>query len=203
VASVHAEPGESAKRQVRTRMLAARRERTDEEQGLAAELIAQRVVDLVEAQGARTVCAYISLAGEPGTWPLIRRLHSSQVRILLPVMRPDFDLDWAEYSPGEFRPGPRGMTEPNGPPLGVTGIQSADLIVCPGVAGSRVTGARLGRGGGSYDRALARALPNSLRCLLLYEDEVVDEVPTLNHDEYVDVIVTPDATLRVSAARRG
>jgi 5-formyltetrahydrofolate cyclo-ligase len=72
--------------------------------------------------------------------------------------------------------------------------------VCPGVAGSRA-GDRLGRGGGSYDRALARSAPTTLRCLLLYDDEVVDAVPTDAHDERVDVLVTPTRTLWTSAGR--
>jgi 5-formyltetrahydrofolate cyclo-ligase len=66
-------------------------------------------------------------------------------------------------------------------------------------------GRRLGRGGGSCDRSLARlrgARPGEpgvageaarpvLICAVVYHDEVLDEVPTDNHDQPVDAVLTP------------
>jgi 5-formyltetrahydrofolate cyclo-ligase len=65
-------------------------------------------------------------------------------------------------------------------------------MVCPGLAADR-SGGRLGRGGGSYDRALART--RARRVLLLHDGEVLDSVPAQPHDQPVDVIVTPTRTL--------
>ena len=146
------------------------------------------------------MAAYISLADEPGTAPLIERLYASGVPVMLPVLLPDLDLDWAYHRPDHCRPGRFGLVEPSSPRLGVDALRDADLIVCPGVAGSP-TGVRLGRGGGSYDRALARSRPTSLRCLLLYDDEILADVPTDVHDQRVDVIVTPGRILWTSAGR--
>ena len=78
----------------------------------------------------------------------------------------------------------------------VDAVAEADVVVCPGVAADRA-GARLGRGGGSYDRALARTGPEALRCLLLHEGEIVDALPVEPHDQRVHVVVTPAETLRV------
>ena len=93
-------------------------------------------------------------AAEPGTGLLLDALHAAGKRVLLPVLRADNDLDWAVYT-GELVPASRGLLEPAGPLLGVTAIADADVVLVPGLAAS-AGGNRLGRGGGSYDRALAR-----------------------------------------------
>jgi 5-formyltetrahydrofolate cyclo-ligase len=193
-------PVAAAKHDVRSAALLARRARDAEEVRLAADRLAERVGVLVAEHDVRCVSAYVSLDGEPGTSPLLERLHRAGVDILLPVLLPDRDLDWAPYRAEALEPGPLGLIQPTTARLGVDALQMADLVICPGVAGS-VSGERLGRGGGSYDRALARSRATSPRCLLLYDDEVLDAVPADTHDEPVDVLVTPTRTLWTSAGR--
>jgi 5-formyltetrahydrofolate cyclo-ligase len=185
---------------LRTRVLAARRKHDPETRHMAAERLADNVLTLIADLGVGCLSTYASLDDEPGTRPLVQRLHATAVPVLLPILLPDRDLDWAYYRPDDWRPGPFGLVEPASPPLGVDAVRNADVIVCPGVAGSG-DGGRLGRGGGSYDRALARARPSTLRCLLLYDDEVVGRVPMDAHDQRVDVLVTPTRTIRTSAGR--
>ena len=55
---------------------------------------------------------------------------------------------------------------------------------------------RLGRGGGSYDRALGRVPVGTFVCTLLYGDEIVDRVPADVHDRPVTAAVTPDGITR-------
>jgi 5-formyltetrahydrofolate cyclo-ligase len=193
-------PQATAKAALRTQVLAARREHDAETRHLDAERLADNVLALIADLDVSCLSTYASLDDEPGTRPLVRQLHATAIPVLLPVLLPDRDLDWAYYRPDAWRLGRFGLVEPASPPLGVDALGSADVIVCPGVAGS-MDGGRLGRGGGSYDRALARARPSALRCLLLYDDEVVDAVPMETHDQYVDVIVTPTRILRTSAGR--
>lgn len=69
-------------------------------------------------------------------------------------------------------------------------VASADVVLVPAVAVDR-TGVRLGRGGGSYDRALARVGPAILTAALLYDGELVDSVPAEPHDQRVRAVVTP------------
>lgn len=195
------DPVAAAKRQIRQAVTAARSLVDVEEQSAGADRLAANVVALTDAVGARVVCAYVSMAGEPGSRPLIELLHARGVRVLLPLLLPDLALDWAAYSPGVWRRGRFGIVEPTSPALGVDAVAEAEVVICPGVAGSP-SGARLGRGGGSYDRALGRSSPACLRCLLLYDHEVLADVPTEGHDQRVDVIVTPASVVWTSARRR-
>lgn len=162
--------------------------------------LADQMAVLIGQASASTVAAYLSVGAEPETAPLIERLHAQGITVLLPLVDAGRELDWAAFAPGEIRPGRFGLVEPAGASLGVSAIAAAEVICCPGLAGS-IEGHRLGKGGGFYDRALARAQPGALRCLLLYDDEVLAAVPSDPYDQPVDVLVTPTRTITTSASR--
>lgn len=61
-------------------------------------------------------------------------------------------------------------------------------------------GRRLGRGGGSYDRALARVPVGTFVCTLLYDGELLDRVPAEPHDRTVTAVVTPGGLTRLGPA---
>jgi 5-formyltetrahydrofolate cyclo-ligase len=56
-------------------------------------------------------------------------------------------------------------------------------------------GTRLGRGGGSYDRALARVPAATPVVALLYEDELLETVPAEPHDRRVSAAVLPSGVV--------
>lgn len=165
-----------------------------------AEAIADHLLAVPEVRRAATVAAYISLGSEPGTGPLIEHLHALGRRVILPVLLQDNDLDWAVYEGADrLVPASRGLLEPAGPRLGRDAVATADVVLCPGLAVDR-RGRRLGRGGGSYDRALGRVPVGTFVCTLLYAEELVDEVPTEDHDRQVSAVVTPDGLTRIRPA---
>ena len=87
---------------------------------------------------AGTVAAYMSVGTEPDTRGLIYALWKRGTYVLLPLLRADYDLDWASYEgPDSLAPGPRGLLEPTEPPRGVTAITSADLVIVPALAVDR------------------------------------------------------------------
>src|SRR5256885_3831122 len=135
------------------------------------------VLALPQAQMAGTVAAYHSLPSEPDTHGLIYGMWKRGSYVLLPLLRADDDLDWASYEgPESMREGPRGLTEPSEPPRGLDAIARADLVLVPALAVDR-RGYRLGRGGGSFDRALARVGPLVPTVALLFDGELLDEIP--------------------------
>ena len=176
---------------LRDQLLSGRRRHSLLEVGEYAAAIAEHLLGTPALRRAATVAAYISIGAEPGTGPLIERLDALGRRVILPVMLPDHDLDWAVYTgPADLMPAGRGLLEPPGPRLGVDAVATADVVLTPGVAVDR-TGMRLGRGGGSYDRALGRVPVGTFVCTLLYDGEIVDRVPADVHDRPVTAAVTP------------
>ena len=132
----------------------------------------------------------MSVGSEPGTGLLLDALVAAGTRVLLPVLLADNDLDWAPYAgPESITKAVRGLLEPTGARLGVDAVRTADVVLVPGLAVSPA-GDRLGRGGGSYDRALARVAPGTPVAVVLYDDEVGLAVPTDPHDVRVGFALT-------------
>ncbi|MEU4427023.1 5-formyltetrahydrofolate cyclo-ligase [Actinoplanes sp. NPDC024001] len=214
---------------LRARLLTARRSLSAPARAAAAAKIQDQTLDLVRRKAPRTLAAYVPIGAEPGgpNLPLLLAAALPEgSRLLLPVLLPDNDLDWAAFTlpsptavppsptsadsvrprseassaagtsraqhafPG-LRSGPRGLLEPNGPRLGVDAIREADLVLVPALAVGR-DGTRMGRGGGSYDRALARLpTPGPLIVALLHDGEDIEVVPTDPHDRRVHAVITP------------
>jgi 5-formyltetrahydrofolate cyclo-ligase len=165
-----------------------------------AAALAARAMVVPEVANAATIAAYVSVGREPGTGSLLDALVERGQRVLLPVLRRDGDLDWCRFTDStSLAPAARGLLEPVGSRLGTEAIGQADVVLCPGLAVDR-RGRRLGRGGGSYDKALARVVRPTWTAVLLYDDEVVDHVPVDLHDKRVDAAITPGRLLRFSAA---
>lgn len=155
-----------------------------------ARLVASFLLAAPEVRRAASVACYVSVGREPGTGPLLDGLLASGKRVILPLLLADNDLDWAVYEgPSSLVPAPRGLLEPAAPPLGVDAVATADVVVVPGLAvDSR--GMRLGRGGGSYDRALGRVPVGTFTCVVLNASEVLDDVPAEPHDRPVGAAAT-------------
>jgi 5-formyltetrahydrofolate cyclo-ligase len=174
------------------RTLAGRRQETNDiERHASGRSLRDAVLSMPEIQMAGTVAAYMSVGTEPETGGLIFALWKRGTYVLLPLLRPDYDLDWASYEgPDSLTAGPHGLLQPAEPPRGVQAVTSADLVIVPALAVDRA-GRRLGRGGGSYDRALARVGAAVPTVALIYDDELLDEVPAGPHDQPVRMVARP------------
>nr|WP_189414651.1 5-formyltetrahydrofolate cyclo-ligase [Streptomyces griseoviridis] len=198
---------QSDKRTLRREVLEMRSRLTPDDLRGAAAALAAQALGLPELARARTVAAYVSVGAEPGTGALLDALCARGVRVLLPALLPDGDLDWGAYtgaaggegSLARVRHGGRmELLEPAGERLGRDAVTEADVVLLPGLAVDG-RGLRLGRGGGSYDRVLARLERAGARpalVALLYAGEVVDRVPAEPHDRPVDAVVTPEGVRR-------
>lgn len=169
----------------------------------AASALAGWALELPELAHARTVAAYVSVGCEPGTLALLDALRARGVHVLLPVLLPDNDLDWGAYAGADslarIQHGRKmALFEPAGERLGPDAVTAADVVLLPGLAVD-ARGMRLGRGGGSYDRVLARlerAGAHPALVVLLYDSEVVERVPEEAHDRPVHAVVTPSGVHR-------
>ncbi len=182
---------QAAKTALRRRLVAARGLLTDLQRAEAGRQLRDAVLALPETQMAGTAAAYYSIGTEPDTRGLVYALWKRGTYVLLPLLLPGGDLDWACYEgPDSLAAGPRGLLEPAQPPRGPSAVASADLVIVPALAVDR-RGRRLGRGGGSYDRALARVGGPVPTIALLYDDELLDQVPAGPHDLPVRLVARP------------
>ncbi len=187
------EPARTAvsKRALRKEIIAARRSMGGEARTAAATAVTEALLAHPWLTEATTVAAYVSIGTEPDTRALLERLRRRSVTVLLPVLLADADLDWASYEgPASLEPGAGGLPEPAGTRLGVHAIRGVDVAVVPALAVDQ-RGVRLGRGGGSYDRVLARFSGGTRTAVPLYEGELVAAVPAEPHDRRVRAVVTP------------
>ncbi|MFD9464321.1 5-formyltetrahydrofolate cyclo-ligase [Streptomyces sp. NPDC060027] len=194
---------EPDKRMLRRGFLSVRNGLTADDVREAAASLAARALELPELAHAGTVAAYVSVGSEPGTLALLDALHARGVRVLLPVLMADNDLDWGTYSGADSlervrHGGKMALLEPAGARSGPEAVQDADAVLLPGLAVD-ARGMRLGRGGGSYDRVLARLERSGSHpalVVLLYDTEVVERVPAEAHDRPVHAVVTPSGVRR-------
>ncbi|MGH3508861.1 MAG: 5-formyltetrahydrofolate cyclo-ligase [Nocardioidaceae bacterium] len=194
------EPLDAQKLALRDQLNTGRRRRGMVRVSQAALAFAELIIEIPEVRRASTVAAYVSVGAEPGTGPLLDRLQLAGKRVILPVLLPDNDLDWAPYDgPDALVAATRGLLEPTGERLGPDAIATADVVVTPGLAVDGL-GRRLGRGGGSYDRALARVPVGTFVVTLLYATEVLGSVPYGPHDREVTAALTPDGLRRFRPA---
>lgn len=129
------------------------------------------------------VAAYVPVGSEPS--------FSLDRRVLLPVTPAEpGPLDWA-WS-GSLAPGPFGLLEPTGPRLGVEALSGASAVLLPALGCSR-EGVRLGRGAGYYDRSLR---PGPRLIAVVYDDELVDSLPSEPTDVPVHAALTPSGLVR-------
>lgn len=192
---------EAAKLGLRDQLLTARGRLSVAVLAERAHRVSDRLLATPEVRRAATVAAYVSVGREPGTGVLLDALVDSGTRVILPVLQPDDDLDWAPYTgPASLTSAARGLLEPLTDRLGPVAISGADAVIVPGLAVDR-TGLRLGRGGGSYDRALGRVTPGTFTCVVLNDDEVLDVVPAADHDRRVTAAVTETQLLRFPGDR--
>ena len=184
-----------SKAQLRAGLRAARRARAPGEREQVARALAAVALaapPLAALGPGAVVAAYASTPTEPGTAALRTALRAAGLVVLLPVV-----------SAGG---GPLGWQVDAAPGSGTTAsLEEADVVLLPALAVD-AGGARLGQGGGHYDRALARALPRRpVLAAVVYPEEVLPAgaLPTEPHDVRVDAALTPRGWLALPRSGPG
>lgn len=177
------------KARARAALLQARAERIaepDEEQRRTDALLAL-------SAGVETVAAYVSFGTEPSTLAALEAWRRSGVRVLLPVVLPEYAMEFRVYD-GALVGGRRGMPCPP-PSAPVADLAEASVVLVPALACDR-SGRRLGRGAGYYDRALPRVADSALTVGLVHREELWASVPVEDHDQRVRAVLAGDEFLR-------
>lgn len=181
---------ESQKRALRAELRERRRIRTVTQREQDAASLTRRLSELTIRLGARSIAAYLSLPEEPGTRPFLRWTHEQGLEVLLPISREDGLLDWAPYDGEDEDEDVLGMPTPTSELRGPIAINDVDLILVPAAAVDR-TGMRMGWGRGYFDKTLGSMEKCPPVYAVIFDDELVDEVPRERHDQPVNGVVTP------------
>ena len=190
-----------AKDQARSQFLRLRREFTAEERAEAARGLARvglrQVQDLVPRGG--TVAAYLSVGNEPGMGELLQGLVEGGYRVVVPVCEPERQLSWCDWTPeAKLVPGMhRSLLEPAGPRYAASDLAELGVVLVPALAADSA-GGRMGKGGGYYDRFLARLRADgnpAPAVAVVFEHEYVPAgtFETTPLDAAVDAVLTPSA----------
>ncbi len=188
----------AAKPTLRTAIRESRRARPAEDRTEAGIGLARVLESAPEFARATTVTAYASFGTEPETAPLLSSLVAAGKRVLLPIVHDDGSLGWVDYTgPESLSVSERGIPEPVGVESG-RGAQAlanahVDVMLIPALAVDE-SGARIGKGGGFYDRVLAE-LPSHrpIRIAVVFDDDLLGpgSVPVESYDRPVHAALTP------------
>lgn len=86
-----------------------------------------------------------------------------------------------------------GLRNPTG--TETVSLSKIDLVITPGL-GFDCQGNRIGRGGGFYDRFLGTDSLRAYRCGFGFEDQLMDQLPVLEHDATLNMLVTNEQVRR-------
>ena len=184
------------KKTLRKEILAKRDMFTREEIDLMSELIFEKVKKLYCFQQADTIMVYVSYGKELNTFNFIRDCINMGKRVVTPICKPDKTMDLAltKNFPEGFVTTKTGIPEIPKDKAELIPPQELDLVITPGLAFT-YSGDRLGYGGGFYDRMFEILEPNVVKLCPSFDEFVLDEVPTDEHDTPVDIIITPTMSI--------
>jgi 5-formyltetrahydrofolate cyclo-ligase len=155
--------------------------------------ICGRAAGLPVFRAAGTVHAYVGVASEVRTLPLLEAAWKAGKRVVCPRIGMGGRLEGRRVrSVEDLVTGPRGLREPDPETTSLVPAEEIDLVVAPGVGFDR-RGRRLGLGGGYYDRFLSTT--GASRLGLAFSLQIVDWIPQGPGDEPVHWIVTERETI--------
>lgn len=182
--------GDHRKRALRAELRERRRNITVAERERRTEQLTHNLLALVQRTGARSLSCYLSTPDEPNTRPFVNRMIADGVRVLFPLSREDGLLDWTDGAEGVETEGLFGISEAVGNILGPIAINDVDLILVPAAAVDE-RGTRMGWGRGYYDKTLGSMEQCPPVYAVIFDDEVLTELPREPHDIPVGGAVTP------------
>jgi 5-formyltetrahydrofolate cyclo-ligase len=182
------------KRALRAELRERRRIMPSTERDAATVALTANLQRLATDLGVRSVAGYLSRPDEPNIRPFVHWAHDSGMRVLLPVSREDGLLDWAPYAGGDESLDPFGMPAPTSDLLSPMAVSTVNLILAPAACVDG-TGMRMGWGRGYFDKTLGSMEKRPPVYAVLFDSELVDEVPSEVHDQRVDGVVRPSGIL--------
>ena len=142
-------------------------------------------------QNAESVFCFVGALQEPDTMPILQGALSAGKQLLVPRIAGPGQMQLVPLqSLEQLQPGAFGILEPGQALPAVPAGSGVQLAVLPCLAAAR-SGARLGHGGGYYDRFLANY--SGRRLILCPEALLAQSLPTGPLDEPAQAVLTEKA----------
>jgi 5-formyltetrahydrofolate cyclo-ligase len=144
---------------------------------------------------AHTILFFAPLPDELDIWPVLELSLALGTNCTLPFFDEEKKIYGAKLLKNltaDIATGKFGVREPAASCEEIP-LNKFDLVLVPGVAFD-LSGNRLGRGQGFYDRILAEA--SGIKCGVAYDFQLLEKIPTEPHDAQVDFMLTPSRCVK-------
>ena len=160
-------------------------------------VITEKVLALYEVAEADNVLMFASFGSEVDTWDLARKLIDINKALAYPKCGKDGVMTFHIVNDtADLKEGAYGIPEPDSS-LPCPDITARTVCIVPGLAFTE-KGARLGYGGGFYDRYLS-AHPQAKTVMAAFAVQETDQVPSDVHDRRMDAVVTEKELVRIDS----
>lgn len=185
----------SDKNSLRARAVTIRDECQLADDGMAARLIASKIIMLPELDGVKSVSGFYPINNELDCLMILKVLHAARFPISLPTITgPNSPLEFHEWDMrAELEEGPFKTKQ------SVGDIVTPEVLIVPLLAFD-LKGHRIGYGGGYYDRTLKALRADNSDVVAIgvaYDNQKLDRVPAHDYDQPLDMIITEKNIYRV------
>lgn len=180
-----------SKAELRSELLILRKARTDRSD--AAKKIAEFAISLINVDES-DLGVYLATDLEPPTEELIKTLQKNKNLYFPKVV--NNELTWFK-NPKKFERGAFNILEPVGEGSPISEFPEISTLFIPAFAVSPL-GIRLGKGGGFYDRVLAHLNPSIKKIAIVFDNEIIEDIPSEPHDEKIDFIVSEKRVIKIN-----
>lgn len=160
-------------------------------------MIIHRLLEQPAIQQSSNIMVYLDFRNEVKTDGLIQHLLEQGKQVFIPVTNPathTLVVSQLKDPAQDLKKGHFGLLEPKTEALRPVAPASIDLVIVPGLAFD-TEGYRIGFGAGYYDRFLPTLRQGVPLISLLYELQLVEQVPREPHDIPVHLLITEDRSI--------
>jgi 5-formyltetrahydrofolate cyclo-ligase len=189
------------KQTIRKTILALREQLPADKHAAHSAAISERLLQLPEYRQADAVLGYMSFGAEFASSLWVERVLAEGKRVALPKVNRHasrLDLYWVDDPENQLMDGVWGIREPIVERCErLIGLNDVQFALLPGVAFTR-EGARLGYGGGYYDKLLANPKQRPVLVSAAFALQIVESIPQEATDVRVEWIITEQETIACS-----
>ncbi len=155
-------------------------------------VIENRLFEFANFLESKIVMLYVNTENEVATGTIIKRAYDFNKIVVLPAFdtaKSQMKLMKVDNPDKDLVIGPRGILEPNPAKCKPVPLDSIDIAIVPGIAMDE-KGGRIGSGDGYYDRVIPDLPMTTRKVGLVFEGQLIPQVPMESHDKHVDIIIT-------------